>query len=392
VRRVRRCAFEHADERERRSGEECAAEGDRVVAGVAAVVLQSAPQARAEEDEQERDQGCEGRRVSSRERRPSGANVTIDGPVVEVALLVRSASSGLPSVLYLGLAANCLSGLKAFIVEPCVGSADEFSDRLRTTVSVMRVTSQEVAALDPYQLMAVLGKRVIHPGGTRSTEELFGLARIQCSDHVLEVGCGVGTTAIEIARRFGARVTAIDIDEEMLEAAKVNVHRAGFEGEIELHRADIQRLPFPDETFDRVVIEAVTMFVDRDQAAREVVRVCKIGGRVVDHEFIWRKSPPVEARRVFMGEVCPGIDFDSPEDWRSVYEQAGLKDINFVTGPFAMMTPAGFVRDEGRNTARVFLTAISRLAYLRKLAWLMRRMARSMPYLGYVVIGGVRLK
>jgi len=256
----------------------------------------------------------------------------------------------------------------------------------------VRATSAEVAQLDPYQLMAVLGKRVIHPGGWRSTEELFELAEIQPNDHVLEVGCGVGTTAIEIARRFGARVTAIDIDERMLEAARVKVRHAGFENEIELQKADIQQLPFPDETFNRVVIEAVTMFVDREQAATEVVRVCKFGGRVVDHEFIWRKSPPAEARRVFVGEVCPGIDFDSPEDWRSLYERAGLKDIGLVTGPFVMMTPSGFIRDEGRNVGRVFLIAFSRLAYLRKLAWLMRRMARSMPYLGYVVIAGVRIK
>ena len=255
----------------------------------------------------------------------------------------------------------------------------------------MRATAEEVAQLDPYQLMSVLGKRVIHPGGSRSTEELFELADIQAEDHVLEVGCGVGTTAIEIARRFGARVTAVDIDEEMLEAARVNVRHAGFENKIELLNADIQQLPFPSETFNRVVIEAVTMFVNRDQAAGEVVRVCKFGGRVVDHEFIWRKSPPTEARRAFMGEVCPGIDFDSPEDWRSLYERAGLKDIDLVTGPFAMMTPSGFVRDEGRNTPRVVLTAFSRLAYLRKLAWLMRRMWRAMPYLGYVVIGGVRV-
>jgi hypothetical protein len=55
-----------------------------------------------------------------------------------------------------------------------------------------------------------------------------------------------------------------------------------------------------------------------------------------------------------------------------------------------MMTPAGFVRDEGLNTLRVMATALSRGAYLRKLAWLMRRMVRTMPYLGYVVVGGAR--
>lgn len=238
--------------------------------------------------------------------------------------------------------------------------------------------------------MAVLGKRVIHPGGKRSTEESFTLAAITRADHVLEVGCGVGTTAAAIARRFGARVTAVDIDQRMVAAAAANISRAGLRHQVETREADILRLPFPDESFDRVLIEAVTMFVDREQAVGEAVRVCKRGGRVVDHEFIWRKPPPAEARAVFVGEVCPGIAFETPEDWRSLYERAGLENVEFVTGPFAMMTPAGFVRDEGLNAVRVVAIAFSRVAYLRKLAWLTRRMVRTMPYLGYVVVGGVR--
>ena len=32
------------------------------------------------------------------------------------------------------------------------------------------LSATEIAHLDPYQLMAVLGKRVIHPGGRRSTD------------------------------------------------------------------------------------------------------------------------------------------------------------------------------------------------------------------------------
>ena len=250
--------------------------------------------------------------------------------------------------------------------------------------------AEDVASLDPYQLMAVLGKRVIHPGGKRSTEELFRLARIDKSHRVLEVGCGVGTTAIEVARRFGAAVTAVDVDPRMVAAASANVAGAGVAGQVEVHAADVQELPFDDESFDRVVIEAVTMFVDRERAALEAVRICRRGGRVVDHEFIWRKTPPLAAREIFVGEVCPGIQFDSAEDWRSLYERAGLGEIEILTGPFTMMTPAGFIRDERGNAIRVIRRAVSRPAYLRKLAWLMPRMIRSMPYLGYVVIGGVR--
>jgi ubiquinone/menaquinone biosynthesis C-methylase UbiE len=68
----------------------------------------------------------------------------------------------------------------------------------------------------------------------------------------------------------------------------------GFDKHIALQIADIQQLPFPDKTFDKVVIEAVTMFIQREQDAREVVRVCKMGGCVVDHEFSWRTSPPAD--------------------------------------------------------------------------------------------------
>ncbi len=65
-------------------------------------------------------------------------------------------------------------------------------------------------------------------------------------------------------------------------------------------------------------------YLDRERAAREAARVCRPGGLVLDHEFVWRSPPPPEARRVFEGEVCPGIRFDSVEDWVELYARAGL--------------------------------------------------------------------
>ena len=62
-----------------------------------------------------------------------------------------------------------------------------------------RLASREIAALDPYKFMALIGKRVIHSGGRASTEALFERAHITAECRVLDVGCGVATTAIEIA-------------------------------------------------------------------------------------------------------------------------------------------------------------------------------------------------
>jgi SAM-dependent methyltransferase len=252
------------------------------------------------------------------------------------------------------------------------------------------LTDAEVDRLDPYAFMAVIGKRVIHPGGRRSTAELVRLAGFQRGQHVLDVGCGVATTAIEVARRFGCQVTAIDIDPLMLGRATANVRAAGV-ASVTVAKADIQALEFPDAAFDRVCIEAVTMFVDRGRAAQEAVRVCRPGGRVLDHEFIYRRPPTVEIRRIFEGEVCPGIRFDTADDWVLLYQRAGLTSLQHMTGPFAMMTPLGMLRDEGfGNLLAMTACVVRRRAYRRKMAWLMSRMLSVMPYLGYVLLGGTK--
>jgi SAM-dependent methyltransferase len=253
-----------------------------------------------------------------------------------------------------------------------------------------QLTDNDIDRLDPYAFMAVIGKRVIHPGGRRSTGEMFELAALQPGQRVLDIGCGVGTTAIEVARRFGCQVTAVDIDPVMLDRANVNVRASGVEG-IVVVRGDIQVLEFPGDHFDRVLIEAVTMFVDRRRAAREVVRVCRPGGRVLDHEFIYRRPPTGEVRRIFEGEVCPGIRFDTAEDWLSLYREAGLSDLQQQTGPFSMMTPLGMLRDEGiGNLVGMMARVATRRSYRRKMIWLLSRMLPVTPYLGYVVLAGTK--
>ena len=245
--------------------------------------------------------------------------------------------------------------------------------------------------LDPYAFMAVIGKRVMHPDGRRSTAEVFARAGFQSEHQVLDVGCGVGTTAVAIARRFGCRVTAVDIAPLMLDHARANVRAAGLEGRVSVEHGDILALDYPDDTFDRVVAEAVTMFVDRPGAARELVRVCRPGGRVLTTEFLWRTPPTPEARQVFLGEVCPGLTFDTLDDWVRVYEGAGLRDVQVTSGPFAMMTPTGFLADEGPgNSVAIMARVLAHPAYLKKMAWVMPRMQRAVPFLGYITVSGTK--
>ena len=248
-----------------------------------------------------------------------------------------------------------------------------------------------VQPLDPYAFMALIGKRVLHPGGRAATDALLARAGIEPGDAVLDAGCGVGTTAIRVARQHRAHVTAVDIDPLMLERAERNVRAAGLKDQVSVQRGDVVAMAFPDASFDRVLAEAVTMFVDRARAAAELVRVTRPGGRILATEFVWRQPPSDEARHTFQGEVCPGMQFDTVDDWVRLYEGAGMADLEIVTGPFEMMTPRGFVADEGlRNTAAVTFRTLSRASYLRKMAWLWPRVQRAVPYLGFVLVSGTK--
>ncbi|HUQ64377.1 MAG TPA: class I SAM-dependent methyltransferase [Acidimicrobiales bacterium] len=250
------------------------------------------------------------------------------------------------------------------------------------------LTKKEINELDPYSFLAVLGKKVVRPGGHLSTEQLFEMAEIKPDHHVLEVGCGVGATAIEMVQRFGCQVTAIDHSKLMLQKAEELTSAAGLSDRISYQEADMCGLPYEDNLFDVVVIEAVTMFCPRIEAISECTRVLKPGGQLLDQEFAWREAPDERALDILrQPKMCPGINFDDVKEWQSVYTFAGLTDVETKTGPFALMHPKVFVKDEGwANSVRIVGRVFSRPAYLSKTVWLMRNIIKIMPSLGYIVV------
>lgn len=96
------------------------------------------------------------------------------------------------------------------------------------------------------------------------------------SQSILDVATGTGWSARNVART-GAQVTAVDIAPELLIAAKtLSAHLP-----IEFRLADAERLPFPDAHFEGVISTFGVMFaLDQRQAARELARVCRPGGRL----------------------------------------------------------------------------------------------------------------
>ena len=109
-----------------------------------------------------------------------------------------------------------------------------------------------------------------------ASQDVVDACEIGLGQDVLDVATGTGNAAILAARR-GARVTGLDLTPELLDAARRRIAEAGLA--IELIEGDAEDLPFPDESFDRVLSVFGVMFVPRHEVgAAELLRVCRPGG------------------------------------------------------------------------------------------------------------------
>ena len=122
----------------------------------------------------------------------------------------------------------------------------------------------------------------------------WALQGAELSGDALEVGCGSGAMAAEVLRRFpDVRLTAIDVDESMVAAAR---RRLGpFGDRARVRRADATALPFDDGSFDATL--SFTMLhhvVDWELAVGELVRVLRPGGRLLGFDLLADRVGRVE--------------------------------------------------------------------------------------------------
>jgi ubiquinone/menaquinone biosynthesis C-methylase UbiE len=173
----------------------------------------------------------------------------------------------------------------------------------------------------------------IHMGGPEATRELLDMCQLDATSHVLDVGCGAGTTACLIAKQHGSRVQGIDISEVMIAKAQERACRQGVMERVEFRVADVCQLPFEANSFDVVIFESVLTPLpgDKKQALAEMVRVVRPGGRIGANEGILDPSTPPELLALFAEH--PAIyRYFTPQTLRRSFEESGLHVLQMVEG------------------------------------------------------------
>jgi ubiquinone/menaquinone biosynthesis C-methylase UbiE len=167
---------------------------------------------------------------------------------------------------------------------------------------------------------------------------LVRLCNISSADHVLDVACGTGNTAITAKRMTGAkRVTCIDIIPEMLVQAREQASIAEV-NDIEWKEANLENLPFEDEKFDVVLSSFGHMFAAHPQVAiKEMLRVTKPGGSIAfstwPAELVNGKLFDIIAKYIASSSSSPS-QWGIPQiiEKRLLESSFKVKDIHFERG------------------------------------------------------------
>ncbi|HEY4781097.1 MAG TPA: methyltransferase domain-containing protein [Chthoniobacterales bacterium] len=158
--------------------------------------------------------------------------------------------------------------------------------------------------------------------------------RLPSGAEILSVGCGPGVILREVcAMDSSIRGTGIDISAERVqEAIRTNPANS----RVKLVRGDAHAMQFPSDSFDLVYSRMLFEYLyDKEQAAVEMVRVCRPGGSVLlqdlDGQLLWNypEDPAVQraVEKVVAGLARTGFDPFVGRKLFSLAHKAGLKDI-----------------------------------------------------------------
>ena len=186
-------------------------------------------------------------------------------------------------------------------------------------------------------------KHVLVGGLSQHSEAVLPHLPVRCGDRVLDVGCGFGDTAIQLAESVGptGSVLGVDCCDAFLEHARVAALSAK-PANVHFQRADAETA-LPQDQFDFVFARFGTMFFANPVAGlRNMRKALKPGGRMV--HIVWRNradNPWLSMAKDVVLEYLPQPGADAQtcgpgpfsmanEDTvRAMMESAGYADISF---------------------------------------------------------------
>lgn len=177
------------------------------------------------------------------------------------------------------------------------------------------------------------------------TERMAAAGAVASGNRVLDIGCGIGAPARQLARTRGCHVVGISNSIVGIELAKQEAQRADLQPRISFEVRDAMDNRLPDGSFDCAwVLESSHLMPDKPAMLREASRVLAPGGRLVLCDIIVHRDLPlrevVRQARSFdlLRRVFGRAKMETLDTYRRWLEELGMEaieteDISHQTAP-----------------------------------------------------------
>ena len=216
-----------------------------------------------------------------------------------------------------------------------------------------RVGAVFESVVERYDVMNDLMSLGLHRGWKQFTARI---ARVRLGARVLDLAGGTGDLTVRLAPRVGRAggVVLADVNRAMLERGRARLIDRGIAGNVCYARCDAERLPFPDRSFDRVLIGfGLRNVTHQNRALEEMFRVLRPAGMALVLEFSHLTLPALQrAYDAYSFSVLPALGRVVAGDAGSYrYLAESIRRHPGQEALLSAMRGAGFERCEYHNLA-----------------------------------------
>src|SRR5262245_52138636 len=137
----------------------------------------------------------------------------------------------------------------------------------------------------------IWGRDYMAPGGEGNVDKMVRGIELG-GRRVLDIGCGIGGPAFRLASKYGARVTGIDLEPQLVARATRRAAELGLSDRCEFRAVRLGPFPYPDQSFDVVFTSAaITQTEDKAGIVAECYRVLKPGGALTCYDWLKYDGP-----------------------------------------------------------------------------------------------------
>ena len=158
------------------------------------------------------------------------------------------------------------------------------------------------------------------------------LASLKEGEVILDLGSGAGFDCFLAANSVGktGKVIGIDMTPEMVEKARENAHKGGYEN-VEFRLGEIENLPVADNHVDAIISNCViNLSPDKDRVFQEAFRVLKPGGRMMVSDMVLVSELPDSIKSsvaAYIGCLAGAIMQD---EYVEAIKAAGFKQVRII--------------------------------------------------------------